>query len=267
MPDPSSRHPWFAHTGTPRVLAHRGLATPDMVAAGVAENSFAALAAAHAAGAAYIESDCHLTRDGTAVLFHDEDLVRVTGDPRRVDEVSAVELETIMAARGGLVTLRQALEAFPTVRFNIDVKADAAASPAGTIIAAHAERVLLTSFDDDRRLLALAAALAANPSQRPATSGGSRTIARLLRALLLRSTRAVTASLKDIDAVQIPERHSRVKILSSRLLDAAHRHGVEVHVWTVNEVTDMARLAAVGVDGIVTDRADVALSHFPADVG
>jgi glycerophosphoryl diester phosphodiesterase len=238
-----------------------------MVAAGVAENSFAALAAAHAAGATYIESDCHLTRDGTVVLFHDEDLVRVTGDSRRVDEVSAVELEKIMAGRGGLVTLRQALEAFPALRFNIDVKSDTAASPAGTIIAPHSERVLLTSFDDERRLRALAAANAANPSQRPATSAGSRTIARLLRALLFRSTRAVTASLHDIDALQIPERHSRVRILSPRLLEMAHRHGVEVHVWTVNEVADMTRLAAFGVDGIVTDRADVALSHFPADVG
>ncbi|MBN9195870.1 MAG: glycerophosphodiester phosphodiesterase, partial [Microbacterium sp.] len=81
-------HPWFCATGTPRVLAHRGLVTPDAATLGIAENSFAAVAAAHAAGATYVESDCHVTSDGVVVLFHDADLTRVTGDPRRLTEVS-----------------------------------------------------------------------------------------------------------------------------------------------------------------------------------
>jgi glycerophosphoryl diester phosphodiesterase len=38
-----------------------------------------------------------------------------------------------------------------------------------------------------------------------------------------------------------------------------HRKGLEVHVWTINEARDMARLLDMGVDGIVTDRADLAV--------
>jgi len=132
-------HPWFDATPVPRVLAHRGLVTPDAAAHGVTENSFAAVAEAHGAGAAYVESDCHLTADGEVVLFHDADLSRVTGDPRPVADVTTAELEELMADRGGLITLRQALEAFPTLRFNLDVKADAAAEPTGRIIAPHAD--------------------------------------------------------------------------------------------------------------------------------
>jgi glycerophosphoryl diester phosphodiesterase len=253
-------HPWFEATSTPRVLAHRGLVTADEAATGIVENSFAAVAAAHSAGAEYVESDCHLTADGVVVLFHDDDLSRVTGDPRAVSSVSARELEHLMADRGGLITLLQALEAFPTVRFNLDVKAEDAAAAVGTAVAAHGERVLLTSFSDARRRAALAAAQAAGDGIRPATSAGTGTIARVLAAVATRSPHLIARAFGAVDALQVPERQGRLRVVSPRLIAAAHRHGVEVHVWTVNDPDEMRRLVAMGVDGIVTDRADIALA-------
>lgn len=252
-------HPYLRGTPRPRVLAHRGLVTADAAAQGVVDNSFAAVAEAHAAGAAFIESDCHLTSDGTVVLFHDTDLRRVADDARAVAEVSVHELEQVMADRGGLITLEQALDAFPTVRFNLDVKAHDAAEAVGRLVAPHAERVLVTSFSDARRLAALHAAERSGASVRPATSPGRETLLRLLIALTLRSRRRTAALLHGLDALQIPERQGPVRVLTPRLLDAAHRHGVEVHVWTVNDEAEMHRLLGMGVDGIVTDRADVAL--------
>lgn len=252
-------HRWFEGAARPRVLAHRGFVTSDEAADGVVENSFAAVAAAHAAGALYIESDCHLTADGTVVLFHDDDLARVTGDPRLVTQVTARELDALMSARGGMITLAQALDSFPTVRFNLDVKAKDAAREVGRIVAPHAHRVLLTSFSDERRRAALAAAQQARPGVQPATSAGNATIARLLAALTVHSPRLVRRALAGVDALQVPETQGRLRIVTPRLIDAAHRHGVEVHVWTVNDPKDMRRLIAMGVDGLVTDRADVAL--------
>lgn len=252
-------HPWFQGVGLPRVLAHRGLVTPADAADGIVENSFAAVAAAHSAGAHYVESDCHVTADGVVVLFHDDDLTRVTGDPRKVAEVTAHELEELMSGRGGLITLDQALDAFPTVRFNLDVKATDAATGVGRAVAAHGERVLVTSFSDARRRAALMAAQDAGRGIRPATSAGRRTIARVLAAVASRSDVLVARALAGVDALQIPERQGRLRLVTPRLVAAAHRHGVEVHVWTVNDPDDMRRLVALGVDGIVTDRADVAL--------
>lgn len=255
-------HPYFEGVPAPRVLAHRGLVTPEAAASGIVENSFAAVAEAHGAGAHYVESDCHLTADGTVVLFHDEDLSRVTGDPRRIADVDVAELEALMADRGGLITLAQALDAFPETRFNLDVKAAAAARPAGELVAPHAERVLLTSFSDARRREALEAAASVRSDLLPATSAGSGTILRFLLALLVRSDRGVARSLSGVDALQVPERQRGIRVVTPRSIAAAHRHGVEVHVWTVNEPEDMRRLVAMGVDGIVTDRADTALSSL-----
>jgi glycerophosphoryl diester phosphodiesterase len=256
-------HPWFAGISTPRVLAHRGLVTPESARAGVAENSFAAVAAAHSAGAHYVESDCHLTADGVVVLFHDDNLLRVTGDPRKIAQVTSRELEDLMTGRGGLITLAQALDAFPTVRFNLDVKATDAATAVGTAVAPHAERVLVTSFSDARRRAALDAVGGAGRGKRPATSGGRGTIARVLAAVAARSDQLAARALAGVDALQVPERQGRLRVVTPRLIAAAHRHGVEVHVWTVNEPDDMTRLVAMGVDGIVTDRADVALAILP----
>lgn len=251
-------HPYFEKTRHPRVLAHRGLITATGEDSGVWENSAAAFAAAHAAGAEYIETDCQVTSDGDVVLFHDATLERLTGDARAIRDVRTRDLASILADHGGLLTVSEALEAFPRTRFNIDVKRMEAAAPIGPMLVDHTHRVLVTSFSDAHRRAAVAAALRAGADIRPATSGGSRTIAavRALSALRLSPARA----LRDIDALQIPERHGAVRVLTASLIRAAHRLGVEVHVWTVNDGTTMTRLMAMGVDGVVTDRADLALS-------
>lgn len=254
-----TRHPYLSGDA-PRVLAHRGLVTPDAAGHGVAENSFAAVAEAHAAGIVYVESDCHVTADGEVALFHDDDLQRVAGDPRAIADVRLHELEEIMSERGGLITLAQALDAFPDVRFNLDVKAAGAAPGVGRLVAPHADRVLVTSFSDARREEALAAALSAGAARRPATSPGIETVKRLMLARTLRQKARVRALLADLDALQLPERQGPIRVVTAGLVKDAHAAGVEVHVWTVNAEDDMRRLLDLGVDGLVTDRADVALA-------
>jgi len=254
-------HPFF-DSPAPRVFAHRGLTTPGDEHA---ENTLAAVAAALSAGAAYVESDCHATRDGRVVLFHDDTVERITGDPRPVADLTLRELAALMEDRGGLLTLDDALDGFPDARWNLDVKAAAAAEPVGRLVAPHAHRILVTSFSDERRRAALVAAAAAGAPLPPATSGGSATIARVVAAVMSRSRRLSTRMLRGVDALQIPERQGRVRVLSDRLVRFAHAAGVEVHVWTVNDVDRMQALVARGVDGIVTDRVDLALEalHNP----
>lgn len=260
-------HQYLTKTRTPRVFAHRGLVTSEAAAGGSAENSRDSVRAAVDAGAEYVESDCHLTSDGVVVLFHDSDLRRVTGDPRAIDRVSFAELSELMASRGGLLTLKEALDEFPSTRFNIDVKADAAAVPAGMIIGEYCERVLLTSFSDARRARALAAAgrvarEAGLAVILPATSPGRSALVRVLLATMFGGHRAQARAFEGLDALQIPEQKGLIRVLSPRLIAAAHRAGVEVHVWTVNDQPSMRRLVNLGVDGIITDRADLAFTEL-----
>ncbi len=264
-PTPREPHPWFRGVRKPRVLAHRGFVPgrkADGAGAGadhaeIVENTLAAFAAAHAAGAPYVESDCHLTADGVVVLFHDDDLTRISGDPRKVADVTHADLARIMEDRGGLMTAAEALEAFPDLRFNLDVKAAAAALPLGRIVAPHADRVLLTSFSDRRRREALEAARTAGGF--PATSAGQATVARALVASRL-GRAALSRAVAGIDALQVPERVGVLRVVTRRFVRAVHAVGVEVHVWTVNDADAMRRLLDLGVDGLVTDRADVAIA-------
>ena len=233
-----------------RVLAHRGLAIE------APENTLLAFAKAVAIGCRYIETDVHVSHDGTAVISHDPSLERVAGRDIEVGSLTMAELRRIDLGHGqGFCSLEEALDAFPETRFNIDVKVEAAVDP---VIAALARvraspRVLLTSFSERRRLRL------AELTPGVATSTGSAGVVRVRLAALSGSRRAVARALRGAGALQIPESAGPFRLVTARFVDAVHRAGAEVHVWTVNEASDMERLLDLGVDGLVTDRADVAL--------
>lgn len=77
--------------GTPTPIAHRGLHDNE---AGLPENSLPAFAAALAAGYG-VELDLQLTADEQVVVFHDDTLLRVCGDTRRICDLRYDELQTL----------------------------------------------------------------------------------------------------------------------------------------------------------------------------
>lgn len=262
-------HPFLTRGGLPRVFAHRGLVGQMPDGSQMADNTRMSIAAAQAIGVRYLEIDVHLTNDGVVVICHDDDLLRIAGDPRNVAELSFAEFEALLANRGGLISLRDALEAFPDMQFNVDIKSEAAAVPAGEIAGEFCDRVLLTSFSDSRRLAALAAAArvaraareagGGQESAAPASSPGYGGILRIVLATRFGTKRAQAKALTGFDALQIPVKQGPVRVVTPKLIAAAHRAGVEVHVWTINDPADMRELVALGVDGIITDRADLAI--------
>lgn len=250
------KHPFFKPTSNIRIIAHRGLIQGDTF-----ENTHDAFKHAIKQGADYLETDCRTTRDGEVVLFHDSDLKRLTGERLTISELTKKELSARLRDMGGLLTLDDALEEFNKQHFNVDVKTIAASPRAGEIIGKHSSRVLLTSFSKKARDLAYRQAIKTGSA--PATSLSKNEVIRLIAALATRNLRQVAKILSNTDAVQIPPAQGPIKILSSSLLKAVHKYGAkgagaEVHVWTINDPAQMLKLADFGIDGIITDRTDLA---------
>lgn len=247
-----AKHPYLS-SARPRVFAHRGLA----IDAGVDENTVLAFAAAVSAGVEYIETDVQVTSDGVAVLFHDDDLARVAGIAKRIDELTLEELSQIRLSGGGYVpTLEQVLLQFEKTNFNLDVKVSGATQPVAEVInrlGAH-DRVLVSAFSERRRLSAL------RLLKRPvASSAGSALVVALYLASLLGFVALMKLISKNADAVQVPVRMGPFQFDSPSFIRAVKKAGLEVHFWTINEVSEMSRLVEAGADGIVTDRSDLAL--------
>ena len=232
------------------MLAHRGLALD------APENTLLAFAKALAAGATHLETDVHASVDGVAILSHDPDLFRLTGRQVRIDQLTASELARIdLGQSQSFATLAAALEAFPDARFNIDIKAAAAAVPAiEAIRTARAEhRVLIGSFSNARRL----AVVRKLPGVVTSVSSRGAVIATWAGAVGLSGLTRL--ALRGVQAVQLPVRVLGVRTTSRCVIAAFHSAAVEVHIWTINDPAEMTRLLEAGVDGIVSDRADVAL--------
>jgi glycerophosphoryl diester phosphodiesterase len=239
----------------PRILAHRGLAME------APENTLLAFLSALAIGVTYLETDVHASADGVAVISHDADLARSAGLAARIDELDLAELQSVDLGHGQTYpSLEEALLAFPEARFNVDLKSDAVVAPAvKAILAAGATgRVLVTSFDNARRVRAVRALPGV------ATSASALPFAGALFAVKLGLVPIARRLLREVKAVQVPERLRGVQVITSRTVRLLKSAGVEVHVWTVNEPGDMRRLLDLGVDGLVTDRADLALAVVKA---
>ncbi|GLY93027.1 glycerophosphoryl diester phosphodiesterase [Actinoplanes sp. NBRC 103695] len=241
----------------PLAFAHRGGA-----AAGD-ENTAEAFARAVSLGYRYVETDVHATADGVPVVFHDHTLDRVAGTRATVASMRWADLATVRVGGAGAVPrLDDVLGAWPDIRFNVDLKASGVVAPAvETIRTCGAEsRVLLASFSDAR--LAAARALA-GPAI--ATSMGQRAVARLRLAAMPRFRRTGGPQPwwhPSVVAAQVPVKAGPVRVVDTSFVTYAHRMGLQVHVWTVDDPAEIARLLDLGVDGIMTDDLDALKAVF-----
>ena len=242
----------------PRLFAHRG------ASARAPENTLEAFRRAREQGASYLELDVHLSADSELAVIHDSSVSRTTGRRGRVENMSLAELRKLDAGfkftmdhgrtfpyRGKALripTLGEVLDAFPDMWITVEIKptrAGVAEALAQVLRSHHAEeRVIVASHDHGL----LSKFREAAPSVATSFSKDE------VQELLLRLRGGTMDGYRPPGvAFQVPEYKGLRRVVSKPVIDAVHRLGVEVHVWTVNEPVHIARLLSWGVDGIMTD--------------
>lgn len=249
----------------PLVFAHRGGAALRP------ENTIAAFDHGLSLGADGLEFDVHLSRDGAVVVHHDPTLERTTSGRGRLADLTADELGALDAGhwfvprddpdagyphRGlgiGVPRLAAVLARYPGVPTIIELKGtnpELARRVIDDVRAARAvERVALGGFSQ-------AVLRAARDYEPRIRTGAGRDETRWA---LYRSWVGWAPRRPAFHEFQIPECAGGTRIVSRRFVACAHRAGLPIHVWTVNEAADMRRLLDWGIDGLITDRPDLAV--------
>jgi glycerophosphoryl diester phosphodiesterase len=255
--------PYLTHPA-PWLVAHRGASRL------APENTFIAFDRAVALGADAIETDVHLTRDGVVVVFHDDDIEQLTGARGTIEERTLAEVRALDAAHGftpdggrtfplrghgvQAPTLAETLARYPALRFSIDAKSEDPALVDALVqdvrLAGAVERVCLGSFFDHQaeRIGALLPEAARFLPQMAATC----------HVMAAKSGQPATACPSGYDLAALPHRVDTMTVVDRPVVEHFHRLGIPVHVWTVDEEADMRALLALGVDGLVTNRPDLA---------
>lgn len=225
-------------------FAHRGGALE------APENTMKAFAYAVELGYRYLETDAYATRDGVLVSFHDDKLDRVSDAKGKIEALTWAEVARARIGGFEPVPLMEELFArFPDTRINVDPKHDAAVAPLIALIKRMgvADRVCIGSFSG-KRIKQVQDAF----DGRVCTSLGPGGV------LKLKSASAGVPLLRWREGcAQVPVKGSGVTIVTRRFVQAAEKHGLQVHVWTIDDEAEMRRLIDLGVHGLMTDRPAV----------
>jgi len=246
------------------------------------------------AGATGIELDVHATADGELVVCHDATVDRTTNSSGDIATLTLAQVRELDNAywfvpgadvtpgldadsypyRGkapadrdfGIATLAEAIsviDEYPGVVVNLDIKRTAPdVAPYEQRLAdelvslGRTEDVIVASFSD--KAIEAFRAIAPNIP----TSAGTLASADFWRAV---HTGDRVPPVTYV-ALQVPTAHAGLEVVDPTLIAGAHEHGVAVHVWTIDDEAEMARLIDLGVDGIITDLPSV-LCSLLADRG
>lgn len=232
------------------------------------ENTLLSFQRAVEDGAGIIELDVRASKEGEVVIIHDATLERTTNGRGRVRRQGLKELKALDAGywfttdggasypyRGkkiALPTLEEFLSTSPQVKAIIEIKQARPAIVKRVIATVRrfggGDQVLLAT-EKDQIMKDIRKELRDNDLA-IATGFSYGEVAAFLRWVLGGKKGPFVP---PGQAFQIPCEYGDITLVSEETLNAAHDLGVEMFVWTVNDVEEMERLLKLGVDGIITD--------------
>jgi glycerophosphoryl diester phosphodiesterase len=218
------------------IWTHRGNPGP--------ENTLEAFTQAWTDGISFFETDIHCTKDGVLVLSHDPDISRLTRQAQLISDLTFEELNQFkIEKRWSWATLDQLVEHFPEATISIDIKSDDALNPfIEWAKGRNLHNLVVGSFSRKRT----AAFRKAYPEARTALTS------REILAINAGST-WMLKGLPSAVVAMVPVRFKGVPILTQRFIRFCKKMGIQINVWTINDPAEADRLAALDVDGIITD--------------
>lgn len=256
-------HPLLDTNASP-VVGHRGNA------AHAPENTIESFRQAVEIGVDALELDVRLSADGHVVVIHDPTLDRTTNHTGPVDRLTLADLQRADAGarftrdggeawpyrEKGIVvpTLDDVLATFPSMPLLIEIKAPAASRVARAIIERHnaTQRCIVASFDES--------AMDAFEGSGIAQGASRRDTAILLWRALLR----IRPSRVGFSVLCTPRVYRGLPLPVAGYANILAPLGVPVHVWTVDDPREAARLQSIGVRGIISnDPAAIIASRSP----
>jgi glycerophosphoryl diester phosphodiesterase len=226
------------------------------------ENTLESFRAAAAAGAQYLEFDIHMTRDGEIVVAHDDHLARMCGIDRSIPQMTYAEVAAADAGRmftldGATYPFRakglrvprlaEVLAEFSRLCMIVEIKQTAPSLVApmlALIDRAGMRRNVLVASEHQEPLDEVRKLAPEVPTNFSYLESGL-----FIQAMATRDPRYRPPGA----AVQIPRSYESWQLVTPESVEFAHRLGLEVHVWTVNEESEMSELLDLGVDGLISD--------------
>ena len=225
------------------VIAHRG------ASAEAPENTLAAFRLAVEQGADFVELDVQESADGEVVVVHDSDLMKVGRSPAKIWATSAAELRAVDV--GSHAGPQFAGERVPTL-----AEALAACKGGSRVI------VELKSYGHDQRLEERVVSIveAAGMEHDCIFMSLDHDMIKKMKELRPAWTSGilVAKAIGDITALEADFLAVEARMATRRFVRRAHRAGQRVYVWTVNDPAWMLAAMSSGVDGLITDRPELA---------
>ncbi|MCB1137273.1 MAG: hypothetical protein KDK23_00905 [Leptospiraceae bacterium] len=252
---------FFRPSGERLIFAHRGL-TRNTV-----ENTLSSFQASLDLGVDVLETDVQLTSDGVVVIFHDDTLERMAGRSESIPALTLKEVQSLPIPAGcqeceRIPTLEEFLGRFPGTPVNIELKNESKE------LAREVARLLAPRQDRKDVIVGSAHKEAIQEFRRQSSLPTSANTGEVIHASICYLLEARCEF--DFQALQLPFRPGSVLPAlraDAEFLEWAHRRGLRVDYWTINEEEDMKTLLGLPVDGIMTDIPSLALKLRTANAG
>ncbi len=265
LADPAEPRAWFnprPGDHKPLVFAHQGGENlwPS--------NTMLAFQNSTDLGVDVLDTDMHMTKDGVLVLMHDQTVDRTTDGTGAIRDLTLEQIKQLDAGydfslddgqsfpfrsqKLTVPTLEELFEAYPDKRFGIEIKQTDPLPTAKRFCAVirqynMQDNVLVSSFRQEN----MDAFREECPEVATSATEGEVRLFFILYRLGL-----ANALTPNYQSFQVPEENGGIQILTDGFVRAAQRRGLAVQPWTINEIDDLQRILALGVDGINTDNPD-----------